>query len=94
MVDPFVLAETPSVLSIGCRCMKMGYGIHWHPWTNRVLVTPEGNVVSLSVERDIPYLMVGSERSMPKKLVSYREVLVAPVIEHGTQCGGHRWGNV
>ena len=28
-VQPFVLDETPTVLSIGRRCMKMGYSFHW-----------------------------------------------------------------
>jgi hypothetical protein len=59
----------------------MGYGFHWHPGVNPVLVTPKGNVMSLSVERDIPYLVVGSENSMPKKPVSYREVPLAPAVE-------------
>ena len=81
VVEPYVLAETPAVLSICRRCMRMGYGFHWHPGVNLVLVTPDGNVVSLSVERDIPYLVVGSENSMPRKPVSYREVPLAPAVE-------------
>ena len=28
-VQPFVLHETPTVLSTGRRCMKMGYSFHW-----------------------------------------------------------------
>ena len=28
-VQPFVLDETPTVLSIGRRCMKMGSSFHW-----------------------------------------------------------------
>ena len=30
-VKPHVLDETPTVLSIGRRCMKMGYTFHWMP---------------------------------------------------------------
>ena len=28
-VKPHVLDETPTVFSIGRRCMKMGYAFHW-----------------------------------------------------------------
>ena len=30
-VEPHVLDETPTVLSIGRRCVKMGYAFHWMP---------------------------------------------------------------
>ena len=37
---PFVLDETPAVLSIGRRCMKMGYAFHWMPGKLPFMVTP------------------------------------------------------
>ena len=67
LVEPLVLPETPAVLSVGRRCMHMGYGFHWHPGQNPSLVTPEGKVISLLVKKDIPYMSVGSLRSSSKR---------------------------
>ena len=84
MVEPLVLPDTPDVLSIGRRCMHMGYGFYWHPGRNPYLVTPEGNVVPLLVRKDIPYMVVGSSRSLPKNPKAFIEVPVMPVVEQGT----------
>ena len=67
LVEPLVLPDTPAVLSIGRRCMQMGYGFYWHPGQNPFLVTPDGNVIPLLVRKDIPYLAVGFSRSIPKR---------------------------
>ena len=53
MVEPLVLPDTPAVLSIGRRCMHMGYGFYWHPGRNPYLVTPEGNVVPLLLRHSV-----------------------------------------
>jgi hypothetical protein len=62
MMEPLVLPDTPAVLSIGRRCMQMGYGFYWHPGQNPFLVTPDGSVIPLLVRKDIPYLAVGASR--------------------------------
>ena len=49
-VEPNVLDETPTVLSIGRRCMKMGYAFHWMPGKLPFMVTPKQG-------DDIPYLV-------------------------------------
>ena len=28
-IKPYVLEQTPAVLSVGLRCMKYGYALHW-----------------------------------------------------------------
>jgi hypothetical protein len=81
LVEPLVLPDTPAVLSIGRRCMRMGYGFYWHPGQNPSLVTPEGNVVSVLVKKDIPYMAVGSSRSLPKSPKAFIEVPVVPAVE-------------
>jgi hypothetical protein len=54
LVEPLVLPDTPAVLSIGRRCMHMGYGFFWHPGRNPLLVTPGGDAIPLLVNKDIP----------------------------------------
>ena len=55
-VKPHVLDETPAVLSIGRRCMKMGHAFHWMPGKLPFMVTPKQGFVHLQV-KDIPYLV-------------------------------------
>ena len=81
MIEPLVLPDTPAVLSIGKRCMQMGYGFYWHPGRNPVMVTPDGNIVPVTVDKDIPYLVTGSAKSIPKKLKHFVEVPMVPAIE-------------
>ena len=54
-VEPHVLDETPTVLSVGRRCMKMGYAFHWMPGKLPFMVTPKQGFVHLQVKDDIPY---------------------------------------
>ena len=56
-VKPHVLDETPTVLSIGRRCMKMGYAFHWMPGKLPFMVTPKLGFLHLQVKDDIPYLV-------------------------------------
>ena len=52
-----VLDETPTVLSIGRRCMKMGYSFHWICGKLPFMTTPEKEIVHLHVKDDLPYLV-------------------------------------
>ena len=56
-VQPFVLDETPTVLSIGRRCVKMGYSFHWICGKLPFMITPEKEMVHLHVKDDISYLV-------------------------------------
>ena len=56
-VQPFVLDETPTVLYIGRRCMKMGYSFHWICGKLPFMITPEKEMVHLRVKDDIPDLV-------------------------------------
>ena len=56
-VQRFVLDEMPTVLSIGRRCMKMGYSFHWICGKLPFMITPEKEMVHLHVKDDISYLV-------------------------------------
>ena len=56
-VQPSVLDETPTVLSTGRRCMKIGYSFHWICWKLPFMITHEKEIVHLHVKSDIPYLV-------------------------------------
>ncbi|CAE7949677.1 unnamed protein product [Symbiodinium sp. KB8] len=63
-INAYVLDDTPSVLSVGKRCMKQGYGFVWPPGENPFMINPEGKRISLFVNGDIPYVRAGSQKSI------------------------------
>ena len=45
-VGAYVLDESPDLLSLGIRCLQLGYAFHWEPFsTTPTLVTPDGRVL-------------------------------------------------
>ena len=77
-IDAYVLDSTPAVISVGKRCMNMGYSFHWPSGKNPYLICPDGIIVELDVHGDIPYLRAGSRKSAPKKPT--REILVPSLL--------------
>ena len=41
-IVPYVLDDTPPVLSVGLRCKHYGYEFHWFQHRSPFLVTPDG----------------------------------------------------
>ena len=55
-VQPYVLDQTPAVLSVGTRCADQGYSFVWPANGNPILVRPDEKVVQLRVEGHVPVL--------------------------------------
>ena len=55
-ITPYLLSDTPAVLSIGRRCMEEGYACIWKANEAPYLESPTGACISLRLERNIPYL--------------------------------------
>eukprot|EP00972_Heterocapsa_arctica_P039995 5891126-Heterocapsa_arctica.AAC.1 len=53
-INPYVLNESPAVLSIGDRTMNKGYSFIWPALKNPYFITPSGFRVELEVIDDIP----------------------------------------
>ena len=58
MIEPFILKDTPSVISVGDRTMNTckGCSFLWIAGRNPYWITPEAKVITLEVIGDIPYL--------------------------------------
>ena len=69
-VTPYVLPDSPDVLSIGRRCVQDGYGFYWAPYSKTpALIPPESSFpryskqraaeqwIWLETEDDVPYLI-------------------------------------
>ena len=63
-INAYVLGDTPSVLSVGKRCMSQNYGFIWPPGREPFMIDPDGKRISLFVNGDIPYVRVGSSKSL------------------------------
>ena len=57
---PFVLEQTPAVLSVGMRCMKLGYTFVWPPNDQPFMINQSGKRINLHSKDDIPYLIPGN----------------------------------
>ena len=70
IIDPYVLPDSPDVLSIGRRCVDQGYGFYWKPYSQSpALIPPDAHMPRvdssraskewtwLEVDDYIPYLV-------------------------------------
>eukprot|EP00972_Heterocapsa_arctica_P052168 7673056-Heterocapsa_arctica.AAC.1 len=48
-MSPFILEDTPAVLSVGDGCMNKGYSFHWPAYSNPYFITPNGYRVELEI---------------------------------------------
>mgnify|MGYP000105189615 CR=1 FL=1 len=61
--------------------MEQGFTFHWEAGRNPIMTNPEGLVVELEVERNIPYLRAGNEYSQPRPARETKTVAIAPMVE-------------
>ena len=54
--NPYVMGESPSVLSMGLRCLHQGFAFIWLPGLTPCMITPLGQVIPLDVRGNVPYV--------------------------------------
>ena len=79
-ITPYILEQTPSVLSVGTRCMDQGYSFVWPAGSAPFLVRPDGKAVVLKVDGHVPILddscpVVSTRSFKPAKV---RKLLALP----------------
>lgn len=52
----YIMKSSPTVISVGKRCLHYGYYFIWLPGKQPVMVMPTKQIVLLDVENNIPYL--------------------------------------
>ena len=55
-VKPLILKNTPAVLSLGMRCLELGYWFQWLPFEMPRLWKPDGAEIPLVVKGNVPYI--------------------------------------
>ena len=53
---PYILEQTPSVLSVGVKCLDQGYSFVWPNGKRPFLVRPDGCAVVLKIDGHVPVL--------------------------------------
>ena len=66
-IEPYILENSPDVISVGMRCMKYGFSFIWPSGSPPYFIIPDGRRVHLSVEGDIPYLAPGTPACKPRR---------------------------
>ena len=78
-VEPYVLDDTPAVLSVGAR-IKQGFSFVWMHDKAPCFVRPDGVVIPLDTRGDIPYLKRhGKHREKPDRA---REACGVEIVDH------------
>jgi hypothetical protein len=54
--QPYILHDTPSVLSVGVRCVEEGFDFVWKAFSRPYFRTPKGKKVFLDVRDYVPFL--------------------------------------
>ena len=68
MIEAHVLESTPSIISVGKRCMDMGYSFVWAAGCKPTLTCPSGRTVTLDVINNVPYLPHGDTQFVSSTL--------------------------
>ena len=66
-ITPYVLENTPPVLTVGYRCMELGYTFIWPTNQEPYFVRLDGMIIHLAIENYIPYLVPNSAHCKPRK---------------------------
>ena len=56
-LKPYVLPETPAVVTVGRRCMKDGFSFSWPAGESPFFTRPDGRKVTLHVDNFVPYII-------------------------------------
>ena len=61
----YVLDDTPSVMSLGKRCMEEGYSFVWPSGKMHFMITKDGERIDLTIHDNIPYVDLGTYECTP-----------------------------
>ena len=69
-IKPYILPQTPHVLSVGRRCMEQGCSFLWPAGCRPMMCLPSGKLVQLEVHHFIPYLKSNGDDDDSDKLAA------------------------
>ena len=78
--EAHILEDTPSVISMGKRCVDLGYSFVWPTGRTPFMLDPNGNIIEMTVKDYIPYVSVDQEK---RKLKSSCVEKIMTVLDDG-----------
>ena len=60
--EAHILEDTPSVISMGKRCVDLGYSFVWPAGKTPFMLDSNGNIIDMAVKDYIPYVSVDQEK--------------------------------
>ena len=78
--EAHILEDTPSVLSMGKRCVDLGYSFVWPTGRTPFMLDPNGSIIEMTVKDYIPYVSVDQEK---RKLRSSCVEKIMAVLDDG-----------
>ena len=60
--EAHILEDTPSVISMGKRCVDLGYSFVWPAGKTPFMLDSNGNIIEMAVKDYIPYVSVDQEK--------------------------------
>ena len=78
-ITPYVLENTPPVLTVGYRCMELGYTFIRPTNQSPYAIRPDGMIIHLAIENYIPYLVPSSAHCTPRKPSGTRMFCSPPI---------------
>ena len=57
-----ILEDTPSVMSMGKRCVDLGYSFIWPPGKTPYMIDPNGDIIEMTVRDYIPYINIDQKK--------------------------------
>ena len=75
VIEAHILESTPSIISVGKRCMDMGYSFAWNAGCMPTRTCPSGRTVTLGVINNVPCLPHGDTQ------------FVSPTLDDGEPAG-------
>ena len=78
--EAHILEDTPSVISMGKRCVDLGYSFVWPTGGTPFMLDPNGNIIEMTVKDYIPYVSVDQEK---RKLRSSCVEKIMAVLDDG-----------
>jgi hypothetical protein len=87
-ITAYIMRSTPTVLSVGKRCMHEGYSFIWLAGKAPFFITPSRNQITLEVINDIPYLPAEESFRTPAVACPAASVVAAPVRQRRKPAAG------
>ena len=54
VIDALVMKDSPPVLSIGRRCMELGWSFYWEPYEPPYVILPSGKTITCTADGNVP----------------------------------------